>query len=470
MRRGFIFVWLLLAPLVRGQAIEVGAGSSDLLGTGAGVSVYFPTNTLYIGGGLASGRTVIGASDSFLYRQDAVTIGDKLFGFTFDGTGISVVNRGLTVERGSDSEHVTLFAGLTGAMQYNPFFHGLESPKNFGAGFFLQKKIGAFQLSSLEVIAGSKKTVTEGFQYQRRIFRLAGSGGILNNARFLNGLADLQPATWLRFSANHQNYFWPQRTTFDSLSAFGSLGHFSVQASVMEGDSLGQKVIGESAGVGVHFGVFSENSNWFHSGQQRFITHTVMENFRRVFLSQVITNSAGKTTTAFGGGVHFNAVSVTVSHSVLFFVLNGRGFEQITSIQISFRIPHTDAAVNLSNTVDPRAGTHYTAWASEYLYGRSALFSGATQPRSAGKFLVYGEVLEESGAPVFGAVLRIGKVLLITNERGEFTLRSHKQAKLPLAVLTAEFELGEWTLIDAPAFVSVTTESEPVRVVVRRKT
>jgi hypothetical protein len=289
----------------------------------------------------------------------------------------------------------------------------------------------------------------------------------LNNARFLNGLADLEPAKWIHFSAAHQNYFWPQKSTFDNLSAFSSFGHFTAQASALDGSSQGRKIIGESAGAGIHFGGFSEHSDWYRSNQQKFLTHTLMENFRRVNFSQVLTRSSGRNSFALGGGFHSNALSITVGHSVLFFAV--RGFQQVTTIQISFRVPHTDASVNLGANVGPQSEVRYTASSTDYFYGNTRLFSGSEQPHSIQKFLVRGTVSEKSGSPVPGAVLRIGRFLLITDSRGEFMLRSRKRNRLPLSVLTAEFQLGDWAVVDAPIFVTVGAEGEPIRIVVMRK-
>jgi len=459
----------LCGQVVKAQAIEVSAGSSSLFGgTGGSATVYFPTHTMYLGGGLGQGRAIVGLSDSFNFHGYGVTLGDKLFGFAFDGTGLAVVNRGVTFERRSESEQLTAFVGSTGFGYYTPFFQG-NTPRNFGAGLFLQKRIGKLHVSSLEVLDGNKKTASEGFSYQQRVFRLAGSGGVLNNARFLNAQADFEPARWIHFAAVHQNYFWPQRSTFNNLSAFTSLGHFSVQASALDGSTFGRKITGWSAGAGFQFRAFSEHTDFYRSNEQRFVTHSLMENFRRISLSQGITISSGKPSAAFGGSFHTNSISVSVGHSVLFFVFNGRGFQQVTSIQLSFRVPHTDASVNLGVNVGLEGTPRYTAYSTDYFYGHSSLFSGAAQPRGIGKFVVRGVVLDTENRPVEGAALQIGKTVLFTDSAGAFTLRSRKRDRLPLVVLTAEFEVGNWEVMDAPAFVTIETEGPPVRISVRRK-
>jgi hypothetical protein len=439
-----------------------------LNGTGGGITAYFPTQTFSLAGGIGQGHAVVGLSDSFTYRGYGFTLGDKILGFSFDGTGLAVVNRGLAVSRSSQSEQMTAFVGETGFGYYAPFFQG-AIPRHFGAGLFLQKRIGRLQLSSLEVLDGSKRTAAEGFAYQRRIFRIAGNGGLLNSSRYLNGLADLEPARFLHFAAMHQNYFAPQRATFDNLSAFTSFWHLTAQASALRGVSVGQKITGESFGAGAHFAWLSEYSDFYRSGRQRFLTHTVLENFRRVRFSQTVTQSAGRNSFSFDGGYHGNSFSADVTHSVLFFVLNGRGFQQVLNVQVSFRVPHTDAAVNLGTNVDPTGRLRYTAYGSEYLYGNSGLFSGNEQRRSIGKYLISGTVLDELGTPVEGAALRVGKAFLLTDSQGAFSLRTNKPKVFSVQVLPQEFLLGNYEVISSPAQTQADHTPEPILIVVRRR-
>jgi hypothetical protein len=466
MRPIVLTLGLLWAAVAYAQAIEVSAGTSTLFNAaGGGVNVYFPTQTMSLFGGVAANSPVIGVSDSFSYDGYHVTLGDKVQGFSFDGTGLSTVNRGITIERGSDSEQLTAFVGSTGLAYYEPFFQAADT-RHFGAGLFGRKRIYGLEFSSLEVISGDKRTAAQGFAYRRKIFRLQGSGGVLNSARFLNGLLELQPAQWIHFTAAHQSYFWPTRSTFDSASAFSSFAHLSLQASVLDGKAQGQQLIGETVGAGAHFPGFSEISVLYTSRQQRFTTHTVTESLRRITFSQVVTTSSGKTNVSFGGSILTNTLSLSVSHSIMFFAV--QGFQNVTTVQISLRVPHTDAAVNLAGNFGPQGVPKYTISGADYFYGHSGLFSGNEQPRSIGKYSVCGAVKEQSGEPVSGAALRIGKAVVYTDSEGKFTLRSRKRGKQKLFVVTAEFELGSWEVLDAPAFITIEDSGAPVQITVRR--
>ena len=468
MRLLLLSLGLLWAAGTPGQAIEISAGTSTLFNaTGGGANVYFPAQTMTLFGGVAGGSPVVGFSDSLLYDGYHITLGDKVQGFSFDGTGLSTVNRGVSIERTSDNEQLDLFVGSTGLAYFLPFFQAADT-RHFGAGLFGRKRVHGLEFSSLEVISGSQRTAAQGFAFRHKIFRLQGSGGVLSNARFLNGLADLQPAQWIHFAAAHQSYFWPTRSTFDSASAYSSFAHVSLQASVLDGVTQGQRLVGETAGAGIHFAGFSENSVLYTSRQQRFVTHTITESLRKIAFSQVVTTESGKTNLSFGGSIHTNTLTLSVSHSIMFFAV--QGFQNVTTVQISLHLPHTDAGLNLGSNFGPQGVPKFTVYAADYFYGHSSLFSGNEQPHSIGKYSVCGAVKEQSGKPVSGAALRIGKAVVYTDSEGRFTLRSRKRGKQKLVVLTTEFELGEWTVVDAPTFVTIGAEGQEVQIqiIVRR--
>jgi len=151
----------------------------------------------------------------------------------------------------------------------------------------------------------------------------------------------------------------------------------------------------------------------------------------------------------FGGAFHGNAVSVSVSHSVLFFAL--AGFQSVTSIQVSFRIPRTDAAVNFATTLNPSGKTLYTGYANDFIYGNSAAFSGQHRTRSIGKYLIRGTVRFPDGEPIEGAAVQVAKTLLYTDSRGEFSLRTNRLRAYAIEVLPAEFTApGRWHIVSAP--------------------
>ena len=448
-----VLCMLLFALPASAQILELAAGRSTLLnGTGAEVIAFFPQSTLSASAGFANGHFVAGASDTFLFHGLEITAGDKNFGYSFDGAGLGVSTRGLFIQRKSRRTLFAVFAGSSG-LGYTTSFMNTEKSEHLGAGFFLQRDFeNGLLLSSLGLIDGGRHTAVQGLSYHARLFRVAGRGGVLQNQKYFTGEGDFQPLQSLSFSATHSDYFLSDRLTTNSLSAFASLGLVTLQGSVLDGHYQGLETKGASAGASVRIGTVTVRSNVYESNHRTLLVHVVQERYRHWTLAAIVNQAQGQVSYAFGGGYQGNVVSVNLDHSVLFFPAAGKGFEQTTSVQVSWRIH--DTAINFQTYMDPMMRVQYTAYASSYVQGPLAgLEVNGHSHSTGGKFLISGTVVDGHGQAVEGAAIQVQKVgVVYTDSAGKFFARVKHDKPLALTVLVREFATpGRWAVASCPA-------------------
>src|SRR6202011_3504793 len=210
-------VWLcvlLFGVPASAQVLQLSAGRSTLLGgTGGEVTAFFPESTLSASAGFANGHFVFGASDTFKFHGLDITAGDKSFGYSFDGAGLGVSTRGLFVQRNSENTSVAALVGSTGIGYGTPFMN-TAAAQHFGVGLFLQHHFeNGLLFSSLAVVDGGRRTAVQGLAYQGHVFRVSGSGGLLQNQKYFSGEVDYQPLRSLSFSVTHNDYFLTDHVT-----------------------------------------------------------------------------------------------------------------------------------------------------------------------------------------------------------------------------------------------------------------
>lgn len=286
-----------------------------------------------------------------------------------------------------------------------------------------------------------------------------------------NGQADLTPWRSVRFSGTHENLLAPlsnggsQSAIVNSATASFSAGLFDAHGGWFEGKSLGRISNGQNAGAGVRLwgDVLQVRSDIFRSAAMSTVTSSISERMgRHLRLAQFVTQNQGRTSVSYGGEFRSNPVMAAVTYQTLFLPFQTRSpFQQVINVQLSVHLPHNSSA-NVQTNADPTGRVRYTVAGDSYFYGNSSFADAG--PRTIGKYEIRGTVVDETGSPVAGAVVRVGKMVLITDERGEFQLRMKKRHNMSLTVLPDEFQLGKWTVVDAPSAI---VES-PVRIVVRR--
>ena len=444
---------LLLGVPASAQVLQLSGGRSTLLGgTGGEITAFFPESTLSASAGFANGHFVFGASDTFKLHGLEITAGDRDFGYSFDGAGLGVSTRGLFVQRNTRHTSFAVFLGSTGIGYATPFMVTAKA-QHIGAGFFLQRHFdNGLLLSSLAVIDGGKHTAIQGLSYRSHSLHLAGSAGLLQNQKYFTGEADYQPLRSLSFSATHNDFFLTDHLTANSVSAFAALGRITVQASLLDGQYRLLKTTGASAGASLRIGSITVRSNFYESNHRILLVHVVQEHFRRWAVSGIVNQLQGQTSYAFGGGYHGNKISVSLDHSVLFFPVSGKGFQQTTTVQVSLRIH--DTALNFQTNIDPMMHVQYTTYASSYVQGPLAgAAMNSYSHRAGGKFVIGGSVVDEHGEPVEGAAIQLqGGAVVYSDSQGKFFARVKHDKPAALVVLVQEFAApGRWVVTSCPA-------------------
>jgi hypothetical protein len=240
--------------------------------------------------------------------------------------------------------------------------------------------------------------------------------------------------------------------TTNSLSGFAGFGRITLQASLLDGQYQLLKTNGASAGAGLRIGSITVRSNFYESNHRVLLVHTVQEHFRQWTVSGIINQMQGQTSYAFGGGYHGNKISVSLDHSVLFFPVGGKGFQQTTSVQVSLRIH--DTTLNLQTNVDPMMHVQYTTYASSYVQGPFAGAAMNSQSQSTGgKFVIAGSVIDERGQTVEGAAIQLqGGAVVYSDSQGKFFTHVKHDRPAALVVLLQEFAAaGRWSIASCPA-------------------
>lgn len=92
----------------------------------------------------------------------------------------------------------------------------------------------------------------------------------------------------------------------------------------------------------------------------------------------------------------------------------------------------------------------YTAWGNTLMV-RSARYQQTPAAMTIPKYIIRGHVADESGKPIRGVALRIGKELAFTDSDGLFFVRVSKRAGLPVEVAFDEFlASGNWEKVTVP--------------------
>lgn len=104
-------------------------------------------------------------------------------------------------------------------------------------------------------------------------------------------------------------------------------------------------------------------------------------------------------------------------------------------------------------------------YGSDYIQTGLQMSSGGSGATVKGHE-VKGRVVDERGAPVEGAAVRVGKALVFTDAAGYFMHRQRKSTASALAVdMEAFVASGEWECVSCPARA---TPGDEIKIVVKR--
>jgi hypothetical protein len=299
---------------------------------------------------------------------------------------------------------------------------------------------------------------------------------------------DLIPTKHVSFSAIRENLLspaWPSgresvRARVNGFSAaasgiFGFQLHSSYFASRSSfGQSQG-KLWGIRRYIGRHFDAgldfYDNRFAHFASRTTAAIIHERLT--QRLSFTQAITHAMGQTSVSYGGQLSSNLLSVGVDYLTLFvpFGAAGRsGFQQ--TMQVNLRFQFHNARAQFATNTDSLGRTAYTAYGTEYAYGKPIEGrSPAGNGGSLAKYVIQGQVVDEEGRPVHGAALRIERQTVFTDSAGNFSLRERKKKEYPVEILFDQFMFpGTYQLVVAASTLKAAPETQvvPARFILRR--
>lgn len=477
---------LLFATQANCQTLLLDGGSSTLFhGSGGQATMFLPNSTMRAGVGYRDGRFLVGASDTFLMHGFKMTVGDETLGFSFDGVGLGLALKGISINRtwktdcqkpkptsrlgpvgylGKCRESATTVTAFVGGTSDSGFFAPYISAareSHIGTGVLVQHNFGHLVLSSLDVLEGGKYSLAQGASYELKRIKLSAAGGLLNNQKFFTGIAVIQPIRATTLYASHQDYFIPFAAQSNSVGANLVFGRFTAVAGLNESKSLGRKVKGENFGVGVRVGWVQEQSTYYKSDGSRLLVHAITETMRRWTFQQAINQMVGRNSYSFGGGYTSNKFSISLTHSMQFII--GRGYQRVTGVNLSFRI--RDSVVNAQTVTDPFGKTQYSAWAESYVQ-TGLQIAGHETRHSGGKYLITGKCVLPDDSPVEGCAVVINKEIVYSNSRGEFSLHVKKRVAVVTTPVADFAAPGEFVCVNCPVDA---TAGETITVTVRRK-
>ncbi|HKR86348.1 MAG TPA: hypothetical protein VJS37_19465 [Terriglobales bacterium] len=531
-QRALLIAILLIAAGSSAQVFRVQGGTSTMLDAqGGSVEFKAPNYDGSVGIGYYNGQVMFGGETRYKYHDYTFLAGDDSVRFdlptdVFDHSHYFSA-RGAGFIRSEHDRTLYAFAGTTSTWLGTGFFNAATIDRPVAIVFYQRKLQDNLRLYSHNV-AGNRQTLLEGLEWTPEKWAHASvTGGIGSNQPYAAAAFDAEsqklafktsyvvtgdmfrrvtvispmssevnkgnvqmlykPNEYISVTTGHENILQPvtvggpmQAASIDQLSTdmhvdrfyFGT-GLFTSHASV-----------GNSRGINFYVGRrigrrFDVNTNYFNSQSANttsttILSGTVRENLSSRFsLLQLISRTAGQTTYAFGGDYISNRLMVSVNYQNVYLPFRpSNPFQQALALNASFRVTGPMQITAASN-VAPDGHLRYSIGMSTYLYRLRGMAMNANSPDSfsISKYVIQGVVLDDLGAPLEGAALRIGKQVVYTDSSGRFMLRSSKRGSYPLSLAPEEFLTnGVYQVISAPSEVHSESEDNAtdVRVVVRR--
>jgi hypothetical protein len=190
---------------------------------------------------------------------------------------------------------------------------------------------------------------------------------------------------------------------------------------------------------------------------------------RSLSVSQVFSKTGRDVSAGLGGRFQRGFTTIALDYQNFYVPLREPN-PFMRALTMTVRLQIGNSGININSIVDPFGRVTYSASGNTYLYiGETAI--GAQPLRvSMEQFLIKGVVVDQSGAPVDGAAMKIGGAIATTNSRGEFFVRTRNRRRVALHVSFDDFlAAGSYEVLSAPDSVTPSTESEsvPVRIVLR---
>ncbi len=441
--------------------------------------------------------------------------------------------RGAGVTRKFEDSRFYAFAGTTSTWLGTGFFNAASSDRAAGIFFYERKLNSDLTLFSREIVSNTQ-TALQGLEWKPTKWLKTGiTGGLGSNQGYFASSFDVEtqklalkasyvltgdrfervtvispfssevnkgnvqmlykPNPYVSITAGHQNILQPvtaggpmEQASVNQLSNDFHVSRFYFGSGLFWSDGSGRKTRGENLYVGRRIGQRIEvNGNYFSSKpnaqgstaaeRTTVFSGTVRENFSSRFsLLQLISRTAGQTTYAFGGDFTSNRFQLRADYQNVYLPFRpDRPFEQALALNVTIRVKGPLQVMAVSN-VAPDGHLRYSFGASTYLYRLSGM-AGSALPQetfSMAKYMVKGVVRDESGNPIEGAALHIGKQVAYSDSAGHFQVRASKHGPYALTVVPDEFLTNLiYEPVSAPAQVRADSDdaAQEIEIIVRQK-
>jgi hypothetical protein len=507
---------LLFPSWIAAQSIEAAAGTSSLIGaTGfemkyklAPVDGWFGLTSM---GGMRPGGLVSGESHGY-----NISLGDQFYPFVLDTDQFERSQyfnaRGLTVSHKAENESYMVFVGAMARDYSTSFAKSFSSSGLTGAAFYDCKLSPHLTFTSRNIFR-SEITSIQSLGYDLRPgWKVAVSGGIGSNSPY-GAIATHYKFKWVDATAAHienggrfqriqvtspviaertgpnlrvrltpvsafnmeiesEKIFMPpqgsitsQVASLNGITTGVSLKKFSLSGSYTDSHSGSYQTRSETASISRALGsrllgtasLVQAVSN--KGLAQKAYLGTVEETVSpRLSLIQNVSQSGGHTTIGYGARFLSNRLTFGVQYqTVLNPLASGSAAPHIYQawmFSVALRTPR-GGRLHYDNYVDAYGKVRYTAYADGFRYSRNDDYlsgSGSVQNVKFPDNVIRGLVQDESGNPVWGISVKIGKNVVYSDNSGKFFVCVKDRKEYPIAVLTAQSaNPAPWEVVTAPA-------------------
>jgi hypothetical protein len=464
MRLAAIFVGFLAAVSLRAQVVQLTGGSSTLYEASGGLAtVYFPDFNLDLGGGIVNGVPALQAAVSRPWRGWDLALGSSAFSATVGSEGLSTSVLGATLSKSSADRQLTFFAGDVQPLLGSAFFRGTPFRLRGGAGVYYRRKLKALTFATLTAASGKELTALGDAGLHQEHLDAGVGGGWFTGRPLLQGRSSYHAVVVGRLNlAASANFLRLGGQEFETLLAAVGVAGFGIYGSKILGVRSG-----ETYGASAHLGPFDLGGNYMAFKGNASVGTSLGERLgRHLVLREYATRSAGRWNESFGGAFTTNHLSVNVSQAVYFTPYGNVPLERSLTVTVHFISPWKSSSVNLASGVDPSGKIRYGIDGGMFLGSGLGGPSRTVTYQNTGKYRIEGTVVDETGQPVSGAAIRLGKDLVFTDNAGTFFLRVKHERAVSLTVVPDEFtNPGRWMMVTAPDHAD---PGEKVKIVVRR--
>jgi hypothetical protein len=518
----------------RAQVMQLNGGASSVgSGYGGSATLFGDRYQGWLGLGYRGGWQV-GTGLRWLIARDTLRLGDDAMTVTYPtdifGTGYNLLLRGAGYSSTRGNTHANLFGGFSGVPSGAAIATSRTLDRPVGVAV-LTRSYGERVTTFFHAVAAGHQTLLGGVSYRApaasgidlhtAIVGGEGAGraygAISGEARdqvgevhasytasqsgfrradvtapvqteldHENFTAVLRPTDWLALNGAWQN-FRRDSAAVDSLverargvsgsasvllaSTRGSAGVYRSQAAAGSNVS-GYLSLGHTFADRFAIDAYafqSSSSTGIRSSTQAASLHERVT--QRLELNQLLTIAPPHPGVALGGTFVGDVAEISLEYQMIHTPFDvRRPFQR--ALWLGLRLQLFGQSAGISTSMNPDGSIGYTASTQTFLYLSGV--NGA-EPRSVfsslPRFLIRGVVVDQAGAPVSGAALRVGSQLVYTNSAGEFFVRVTTSRVIPLVVEPDQFLTADtFVVTSAPATVTPAREpdAQPVRIVLRR--